>query len=226
MQNLMQIENVDKFWQQPIGWYIDEKLKISIFYPESSSLYQLLHSDQESEHHINQILKNEPLSTFIRIKYEIAFQLSRILLTIHNLSSVKHHGHITSHNVFVNLKKIGSGTFSVNVKVADLELQDFMEYSNMFFSYRLASVWSAPESLKMLKKMPEFTQALDTYSFGMILWELWHIAVPFDNDINLACQYVLQEEARPKIIQSEKDQESDSDGEAEEKEFKPKLTVR
>ena len=93
----------------------------------------------------------------MRIKYEIAFQLGRILLTIHNLSSIVHHGHLTSHNVFVQLKKIGSGTFEVKVRVADIEIYDFAEYSNMFFNYRITSVWSAPEALQQLKKIPERT---------------------------------------------------------------------
>lgn len=41
---------------------------------------------------------------------------------------------------------------------------------------------------------------MDTYSYGMILWEIWHNAVPFDNDILQAQQYVFKEQARPKII--------------------------
>ena len=40
---------------------------------------------------------------------------------------------------------------------------------------------------------------MDTYSFGMIIWELWHMSIPFDNDIKLAEEYVVQEESRPKI---------------------------
>jgi len=27
---------------------------------------------------------------------------------------------------------------------------------------------------------------LDVYSYGMVLWELWHEAIPFDNDISAA----------------------------------------
>lgn len=126
-----------------------------MFYTESCSLYQLLHSEEDSNF-IN-LLKHESMYTKIRIKYEIAFQIARIMLTIHNLSSIKHHGHLTSHNVFVDLKKIGIGTFEIKVRIADIELFDFMEYSNMFFNYRITSVWSAPEALQNLKKIPELT---------------------------------------------------------------------
>jgi hypothetical protein len=33
----------------------------------------------------------------------------------------------------------------------------------------------------------------------MILWELFHNAVPFDGDLSLAENYVVTEDARPKI---------------------------
>jgi len=100
------------------------------------------------------------------------------------------------------LKKIASGTFEVRVRIADLENFDFMEYGNIFFNYRIASVWSAPEALKQIKKITDLTAQMDVYSFGVMLWELWHQSIPFDNDIKQATQYVLKEESRPKIIQS------------------------
>lgn len=128
-------------------------------------------------------------------------------MTIHNLSSIKHHGHLTSHNIFVDLKKIAAGTFEVRVRISDIENFDFMEYGNIFFNYRIASVWSAPEALKQLKKIIDLTPQMDVYSFGVILWEIWHKSIPFDNDIKQATQYVLNEESRPKIIQSASDLE-------------------
>jgi len=153
----MNIKGSNRFWAQPLGYHIDDKMRVTMFFPESISLFQLLHCEPNSETNLNKILANEPLSTNIRIKYDIAFQLSRILLTIHNLSSIKYHGHLTSHNVLVEIKKIGSGTFEVKVRLADIENFDFMEYSNMFFNYRITSVWSSPEALKQLKKITELS---------------------------------------------------------------------
>ena len=33
----------------------------------------------------------------------------------------------------------------------------------------------------------------------MILWELWHEQVPFQNDLKLAKKYILEEDSRPMI---------------------------
>ena len=43
----------------------------------------------------------------------------------------------------------------------------------------------------------------------MILWELWHETVPFDNDVALCQQYVLQEDARPMITVAGNQEEGD-----------------
>jgi len=75
------------------------------------------------------------------------------MFTLQNLNAIKTHGHLTSHNVFVEVKKLGVASFSIKVRIADLEAFDFMTYSNMFFNYRITSVWSPPEVLKFMKKI-------------------------------------------------------------------------
>ena len=118
------------------------------------------------------------------------------MLTIQSLGNIKKHAHLTSHNVFIDIKKLGRNAFELKVRVSDLEVQDFMEYSNMFFNYRISTVWSAPECLAQLKRIVEGNIQMDAYSYGIILWELWHQAIPFDNDVPSAKQYVM-EESRP-----------------------------
>ncbi len=70
----------------------------------------------------------------------------------------------------------------------------------MFFDYRISIVWSSPEALKTPKKMQPLIEEMDTYSFGLILWELWHQAIPFDNDVQMAVKFVVKEDSRPKIV--------------------------
>lgn len=50
---------------------------------------------------------------------------------------------------------------------------------------------------------------MDIYSFGVIIWELWHESIPFDNDIKSAEEYVVKEESRPKIIRGVEDIDQD-----------------
>jgi hypothetical protein len=78
------------------------------------------------------------------------------------------------------------------VRLADLELSPLIKYAATFYSYKNINVWAAPEILKSGKKIADnSTIEIDVFSFGMILWELWHEHVPFDNDINLYQQYIL-----------------------------------
>lgn len=122
------------------------------------------------------------------------------MLSIHSLAGVKCHGHLTSHNVFVDLKKTNSNVFDLKVRISDLECLDLIMYANMFFDYRVASVWSSPEVLRHAKKVNNPSVAMDTYSFGLVLWELWHQSIPFDNHVPTAVKYILNEESRPKLI--------------------------
>ncbi len=77
-------------------------------------------------------------------------------------------------------------------------MHPIMKYSNTFESYRGVSVWSAPEALKNKKKL-ELTSEMDAYSFGMLMWEIWHVTQPFDNDLSLCVKYVIEEDSRPMI---------------------------
>lgn len=40
---------------------------------------------------------------------------------------------------------------------------------------------------------------MDVYSYGILLWELWHEVLPFDSDLDMAIRYVLDENSRPMI---------------------------
>ena len=53
LKQMTQIPEADRFWLQPLGYFIDDSLRVTLFYPESISLYQLLHSDPESEQNLD-----------------------------------------------------------------------------------------------------------------------------------------------------------------------------
>jgi hypothetical protein len=45
------------------------------------------------------------------------------------------------------------------------------------------------------------TAPMDVYSFGLILWEIWHEKLPFDGDLKEAIEVVVQEDQRPAIAE-------------------------
>lgn len=116
--------------------------------------------------------------------------------TMHSTSPPMCHGHLTSHNIFIERDPTDG---VVKTLVADYEMLTFMKYANRFNNYRVASVWSCPEILGTPAKVNDPTREMDIYSYGLILWELLHDSIPFDNDLALAVKYVLTEDARPKI---------------------------
>lgn len=71
----------------------------------------------------------------------------------------------------------------------------------MFYSYRNTSVWSAPEVLKQPKKFLDPTKGMDVYSFGMIMWELYHETKPFNGDLKYCTDSVVNADERPKIVE-------------------------
>ena len=41
---------------------------------------------------------------------------------------------------------------------------------------------------------------MDVYSFGMLMWEVLYEQPPFDGDLSSTIEYVLKEDARPRIM--------------------------
>lgn len=74
------------------------------------------------------------------------------------------------------------------------------------------SVWSSPEVLKHPKKLDEPTTPMDVYSFGVMMWEIFHEEVPFGNSVSDCTEYVCGQDARPQI--QELSEEDDEDEEA------------
>ena len=92
----------------------------------------------------------------------------------------------------------------MKVFLADLDLLPLCRYANKFYDYRNASVWSSPQILRNAKKIEEPTPENDVYSFGMLLWELHHELVPFDDDLKECQNYVVNEDSRPRIQWNQK----------------------
>ena len=46
MIQLLQIDDIEKIWLKPIAYYIDKKLKVSLFYPVTKSLHHFIHEEK------------------------------------------------------------------------------------------------------------------------------------------------------------------------------------
>lgn len=165
-----------------LGYFVAEN-GLNIFQPQMVSLFELLHCEERSE------LKK---AMTVGDKYQLIFNLAKIMNTFHAFSPPMLHGHLSSHNVFLEFQTLGGQKRFSGVRVGDIELTALIKYASTFYSYRNLSVWSCPESLNAGRKnMDSVTTESDVYSFGMIMWELWHETVPFDDDVTLCQQYVL-----------------------------------
>ena len=143
-------------------------------------------------------------------------QLAKILNTFHCLRhKTWAHGNLTPHNVFIHLpENLQDFEHEIRVQVDGIELTDLKKYANMFYNYKAASVWSAPEVLKTPKKILEPLTPMDVYSFAFIMWELFHEQVPFDGDIVATTRYVTKEDVRPRIEEENDDDDEEDDEEA------------
>lgn len=74
----------------------------------------------------------------------------------------------------------------MKVRLGQADVKDLAKYANMFYNYRVASAWSAPECLRQKRAMLEPSVAMDVYSFGLLTWELWHEKLPFGGEITEA----------------------------------------
>jgi hypothetical protein len=78
----------------------------------------------------------------------LAFNLAKIFNTLQAFNPALVHGHLTSHNVFLEFQTIGGIRRVSGVRLADLEMAPLLKYASTFYGYKRISVWSSPEILK------------------------------------------------------------------------------
>ena len=94
----------------------------------------------------------------------------------------------------------------MRMQVDGIEYADLKKYANKFYSYRPISVWSPPEVMRAPKKYFDPEPTMDVYSFGVLMWELFHEQVPFDGNTTAATKLVL-DNTRPMILEDEGNEE-------------------
>ena len=192
----------------PVGVCLDEESSfLTVIEPKQTSLYSVLHAcdrlsvaTHSRSTKINGSIQGHTIAPFM--KRAISIGIARILNSLHSIMQPVYHGHLSSHNVFVELPEneealnMDWSTLQqkVVVRLGQAEMKDLAKYASMFYKYRPASVWSSPEVLKQKHGMLEPTSEMDVYSFGLLLWELWHEKLPFDGKLKEAMEVVLDED--------------------------------
>ena len=58
----------------------------------------------------------------------------------------------------------------------------------------------APECHRQKGKKRRFSEYSDVFTFGMLMWEVLYEQEPFEGDLSSTIEYVLKEDARPRIM--------------------------
>lgn len=95
-------------------------------------------------------------------------ELAKILYTFHSVTPPICHGHISSHNIFIEFvtgttshPKINNwsskSVMITKVFIGDIESLSLLKYANLFQNYRICNVWSPPEAMRYPKKIVDLT---------------------------------------------------------------------
>ncbi len=137
---------------QLAGFSVDNST-LYVFMPKGKPLYDYIHA------------KEPAMKLTFEEKHLIALDICKVFSRLHSLDPPMCHGHLTSHNIFIERTANG-----VRAMIGELQMQPFCKLANTFLSYRNATVWSPPEVLAKQKIVLDPTPEIDIYSFGMILW--------------------------------------------------------
>jgi len=100
----------------------------------------------------------------------IATDLAVCLQGLHSLGRC--HGHLTSHNVLLDL--------DFSAYITDIGLNKLKKFAGLSLGYSNKSAWTSPELLaERFATVMKAHAEDDAYSFGVILWEMHSGLVPF-----------------------------------------------
>ena len=133
-----------------LGMHVDgSKLLLVHLFSPGGSLFTRIHQERE---------------TFSGT--EKLFILKSLAFALKNLHALGlYHGHLTSHNVFLDEK--------LNARVSDIGLHKLKKYAGIILGYTNKSAWSSPQQLSELAPVAQKPKGSDdVYSWAVIGWEL------------------------------------------------------
>ncbi len=154
-----------------------------ILFQQKISLYSYLHENSSP------IRSDEKLT--------LARNLAVGLYLLHTQHRPPAHSHLSSRNVMLSPSDL-------QLLISDYGLCSLKKFCKLFIQYTSVNAWSAPE-LWSAENSTNETDAFentkaDSYSFGVILWEIETGQVPFEGyDERAIKNLIVIEKMRPKI---------------------------
>jgi serine/threonine protein kinase len=88
-------------------------------------------------------------------------------------------------------------------KITDFGFKSLKENASIFLKYKNKNAYSSPELLKDKKRIGNFYYGLDfhtdVYSYGVLLWEIFTMTIPFNVRMKTIYNMVAVENFRPEI---------------------------
>lgn len=105
------------------------------------------------------------------------------------------HGHLSSKNIFIN--------DNLEPLICDYGFLNIKKIANVFLKYKNKNSYSSPEILKEPIDITNSIKTLDftsdSYSFGILLWEIYTGTYPFNVNISTLFNLVVENDFRPEI---------------------------
>lgn len=109
------------------------------------------------------------------------------------------HGHLSSRNLFIE-SVVEDNQIKHRILIGDLGDMSIRQHAKIFHDYDIRNTWGPPEALADSNFVfANRNQSVDIYSFGMLLWELFSMIVPFADNLEGATMFVVEKNCRPKI---------------------------
>lgn len=105
------------------------------------------------------------------------------------------HSHLSSKNILI--------TNNMEPMIIDYGFLNLKKIANVFLKYKNKNAYSSPEILKEPRDITNSNNnidwTIDTYSFGILLWEIYTGTLPFNVNISTLYNLVVENDFRPEI---------------------------
>lgn len=164
-----------------IGLCVENIPNIYVLWPfyKNGSLYDLLHVQK--------------IQLDLKSRLEMAKKIAIGMDCLQE--NMIYHYHLSSRNIYIQE--------DLTPRIADYGFHYLKDISSVFIKYKNKNSYTSPELLKETKIIGNTTSnndnfyQSDVYSFGILLWELYIVCIPFNISLSNVYNYVVINGYRP-----------------------------